>query len=126
MNNQYLRIFALGLAMAVSSCSNNDDLGFGEETPTEDANLTGNLTEDGNNKRIAMIEDVMPDGRTIRDIYVNVGRLWDNNNDNPNAPQFTGLCETSNGEKRIAAWVKETERGRKTGTMGQWENGKKL
>jgi len=46
MNNQYLRIFALGLAMAVSSCSNNDDLGFGEETPTEDANLTGNLTED--------------------------------------------------------------------------------
>ena len=73
---------------------------------------TGNLTEDGNSKRIAMIEDVMPDGRTIRDIYVNVGRLWENTNDNPNAPQFTGLCETSNGEKRLAAWVKETEKGK--------------
>ena len=73
---------------------------------------TGTLTEDDTSKRIAMIEDVMPDGRTIRDIYVNVGRLWDNNNDNPNAPQFTGLCETSNGEKRIAAWVKDTEKGK--------------
>ena len=73
---------------------------------------TGNLTEDGKSKRIAIIEDVMPDGRTIRDIYVNVGRLWDNNNENPNAPQFTGLCETSNGEKRIAAWVKDTENGK--------------
>ena len=73
---------------------------------------TGILTEDGKSKRIAMIEDVMPGGRTIRDIYVNVGRLWDNNNENPNAPQFTGLCETSNGEKRIAAWVKDTENGK--------------
>ena len=72
---------------------------------------TGTLTENDTSKRIAMIEDVMPDGRTIRDIYVNVGRLWDNNNDNPNAPQFTGLCTITNGEKRIAAWVKETEKG---------------
>ena len=91
--------------------NNNTGVVFNKKSAQELVG-TGNLTEDGKSKRIAMIEDVVPDGRTIRDIYVNVGRLWDNNNDNPNAPQFTGLCETSNGEKRIAAWVKETERGR--------------
>ena len=73
---------------------------------------TGNLTEDGKSKRICMVEDVMQDGQTIRDIYVNIGRLWENNSDNQNAPQFTGLCKTSNGEKRLAAWVKETEKGK--------------
>ena len=73
---------------------------------------TGTLTEDGKSKRICMVEDVMQDGQTIRDIYVNIGRLWENNNDNQNAPQFTGLCKTSNGEKRLAAWVKETEKGK--------------
>ena len=91
--------------------NNNTGVVFNKKSAQELVG-TGNLTEDGKSKRIAMIEDVMPDGRTIRDIYVNVGRLWDNNNDNPNAPQFTGLCETSNGEKRIAAWVKDTEKGK--------------
>ena len=91
--------------------NNNTGVVFNKKSAQELVG-TGTLTEDGKSKRIAMIEDVMPDGRTIRDIYVNVGRLWDNNNDNPNAPQFTGLCGISNGEKRIAAWVKETERGR--------------
>ena len=42
---------------------------------------TGSLNDEGETKRIAMIKDVMPDGTTIRDIYVKVGRLWDNNSD---------------------------------------------
>ncbi|WP_317041341.1 hypothetical protein [Leeuwenhoekiella marinoflava] len=47
MNTKYLWIFTLGLSMAVSSCSNDDDLGGETEPPTEeDSNLTGNLTED--------------------------------------------------------------------------------
>ena len=58
-----------------------------------------------------MVKDVMPDGTTIRDIYVKVGRLWDNNSDTPNAPTFTGVAEISSGEKRVAAWVKQTEKG---------------
>ena len=37
---------------------------------------TGSLNDEGETKRIAMIKDVMPDGTTIRDIYVKVGRLW--------------------------------------------------
>ena len=72
---------------------------------------TGSLNDEGETKRIAMIKDVMPDGTTIRDIYVKVGRLWDNNSETPNAPTFTGVAETSSGEKRVAAWVKQTEKG---------------
>ena len=72
---------------------------------------TGSLNDEGDDKRIAMIKDVMPDGTTIRDIYVKIGRLWDNSSDKPNAPQFTGLAEISSGEKRVAAWVKQTEKG---------------
>ena len=72
---------------------------------------TGSLNDEGETKRIAMVKDVMPDGTTIRDIYVKVGRLWDNNSDTPNAPTFTGVAETSSGEKRVAAWVKQTEKG---------------
>ena len=74
---------------------------------------TGSLNDEGDDKRIAMLKDVMPDGTTIRDVYVKVGRLWDNNNEKgtPNAPQFTGVCSISSGEKRVAAWVKQTERG---------------
>lgn len=72
---------------------------------------TGSLNDEGETKRIAMIKDVMPDGTTIRDIYVKVGRLWDNSSDTPNAPTFTGVAETSSGEKRVAAWVKQTEKG---------------
>jgi hypothetical protein len=72
---------------------------------------TGTLNDEHDDKRIAMIKDVMPDGTTIRDIYVKIGRLWDNKSDKPNAPQFTGLAEISSGEKRVAAWVKQTERG---------------
>ena len=72
---------------------------------------TGSMNDEGETKRIAMIKDVMPDGTTIRDIYVKVGRLWDNNSDTPNAPTFTGVAEISSGEKRVAAWVKQTEKG---------------
>ncbi len=72
---------------------------------------TGSLNDEGETKRIAMVKDVMPDGTTIRDIYVKVGRLWDNNSDTPNAPAFTGVAEISSGEKRVAAWVKQTEKG---------------
>ena len=72
---------------------------------------TGSLNDEGETKRIAMIKDVMPDGTTIRDIYVKVGRLWDNNSDTPNGPTFTGVAEISSGEKRVAAWVKQTEKG---------------
>ena len=72
---------------------------------------TGSLNDEGDDKRIAMIKDVMPDGTTIRDVYVKIGRLWDNSSDKPNAPQFTGLAEISSGEKRVAAWVKQTEKG---------------
>jgi len=72
---------------------------------------TGSLNDEGDDKRIAMIKDVMPDGTTIRDVYVKIGRLWDNSSDKDNAPQFTGVAEISSGEKRVAAWVKQTERG---------------
>ena len=72
---------------------------------------TGSLNDEHDDKRIAMIKDVMPDGTTIRDVYVKIGRLWDNSSDKPNAPQFTGLAEISSGEKRVAAWVKQTEKG---------------
>ena len=72
---------------------------------------TGSLNDEGETKRIAMVKDVMPDGTTIRDIYVKVGRLWDNNSDTPNAPTVTGVAEISSGEKRVAAWVKQTEKG---------------
>ena len=72
---------------------------------------TGSMNDEGETKRIAMIKDVMPDGTTIRDIYVKVGRLWDINSDTPNAPTFTGVAEISSGEKRVAAWVKQTEKG---------------
>tara|TARA_X000001382_G_scaffold66138_2_gene45931 strand:+ start:973 stop:1356 length:384 start_codon:yes stop_codon:yes gene_type:complete len=72
---------------------------------------TGSLNDEHDDKRIAMIKDVMPDGTTIRDIYVKIGRLWDNSSDKDNAPQFTGVAEISSGEKRVAAWVKQTERG---------------
>ena len=72
---------------------------------------TGSMNDEGETKGIAMIKDVMPDGTTIRDIYVKVGRLWDNNSDTPNAPTFTGVAEISSGEKRVAAWVKQTEKG---------------
>ena len=72
---------------------------------------TGSLNDEGETQRIAMIKDVMPDGTTIRDIYVKVGRLCDNNSDTPNAPTFTGVAEISSGEKRVAAWVKQTEKG---------------
>lgn len=72
---------------------------------------TGTLNDEHDDKRIAMIKDVMPDGTTIRDIYVKIGRLWDNKSDKDNAPQFTGVAEISSGEKRVAAWVKQTERG---------------
>tara|TARA_X000001388_G_scaffold63099_1_gene48982 strand:+ start:786 stop:1163 length:378 start_codon:yes stop_codon:yes gene_type:complete len=72
---------------------------------------TGSLNDEGETKRIAMIKDVMPDGTTIRDIYIKVGRLWDNSSDTPNAPTFTGVAEISTGEKRVAAWVKQTEKG---------------
>ena len=72
---------------------------------------TGSLNDEGDDKRIAMIKDVMPDGTTIRDIYVKIGSLWDNSSDKDNAPQFTGVAEISSGEKRVAAWVKQTERG---------------
>ena len=82
---------------------------------TNNANVklqgTGSIIDEGETKRICMTKDVMPDGTDVRDIYVKIGRLWDNKSDTPNAPTFTGVCETSTGEKRLAAWVKQTEKG---------------
>ena len=70
---------------------------------------TGFLDDEGEDKRIIMTTDTLPDGTKIRDIYLKVGRLWDNESANPNAPTFTGVCQTSTGEKRVAAWFRETE-----------------
>ena len=70
---------------------------------------TGFLDDEGEDKRIIMTTDTLPDGTKIRDIYLKVGRLWDNESTNPNAPTFTGVCQTSSGEKRVAAWFRETE-----------------
>ena len=72
---------------------------------------TGYFVDEGKDKRIIMTKDLMPDGTAVRDIYVKVGRLWDNNSDNPDAPKFTGVFETSSGEKRAATWVRETGKG---------------
>ncbi len=70
---------------------------------------TGFLDDEGEDKRIIMTTDTLPDGTKIRDIYLKVGRLWDNESTNPHAPTFTGVCQTSTGEKRVAAWFRETE-----------------
>ena len=70
---------------------------------------TGFLDDEGEDKRIIMTADTLPDGTKIRDIYLKVGRLWDNERANPDAPTFTGVCQTSTGEKRVAAWFRETE-----------------
>ena len=65
---------------------------------------TGTLNDDGEEKRIAITRDTMPDGQVVRDVYVKVGRMWDNSSDNPSAPQISG-------EKRIAAWLKDSKAG---------------
>ena len=56
-----------------------------------------------------MTTDTLPFGAKIRDIYLKVGRLWDNESANPDAPTFTGVCQTLTGEKRVAVWFRETE-----------------
>ena len=88
----------------------NDDTGVVfEKQHNQDLEGTGQVTENGERQRIAMIKADLPDGSTVRDIFVYVGRLWDNPSGAPNAPQFTGLY----GEKSIAAWANETEKGRR-------------
>ncbi len=72
---------------------------------------TGTLNDDGEEKRIAITRDTMPDGQVVRDVYVKVGRMWDNSSDNPSAPQISGVIGVNSGEKRIAAWLKDSKAG---------------
>ena len=71
---------------------------------------TGTLNDDGEEKRIAITRDTMPDGQVVRDVYVKVGRMWDNSSDNPSAPQISGVIGVNSG-KRIAAWLKDSKAG---------------
>ena len=73
---------------------------------------TGNITENGQTQRVAMIKADLPDGTTVRDVFVYIGRLWDNPSGAPNAPQFTGVYGKESGKKKFAAWANETEKGK--------------
>ena len=72
---------------------------------------TGTLNDDGKENRICIVKEQQKDGKDVRDIYIKVGRMWDNDNPKENAPARTGQIDLSSGDKRIAAWIKTTDNG---------------
>tara|TARA_R100000664_G_scaffold3020_3_gene7124 strand:- start:653 stop:1057 length:405 start_codon:yes stop_codon:yes gene_type:complete len=71
----------------------------------------GKWNDNSFDKRIILVKETYPDGNEHRELYAKVGRLYENDSENENAPQFTGPISTDRGQMRIACWVKETARG---------------
>ena len=71
----------------------------------------GKWDDEGSNKRIVLVKETYPDGNEHRELYVKVGRLYENNITSENSPKYSGPISTDRGEKRIACWQKETARG---------------
>ena len=72
---------------------------------------TGTLNDMGTEQRIAIVKSTQKDGSTVRDIYVKVGRMWDNDSQHESAPNFTGSIDLDSNNNRVAAWVKEGSYG---------------
>lgn len=75
--------------------------------------LTGPINDNGNDTRIAVVKSTLPDGRQIFDLFEKVGTLFDNEAENPKAPNYTGPW----GNRRIAAWAKESDNGQRYMSM---------
>jgi hypothetical protein len=88
-----------------------DDTDRGAAFPPSDNQqliLTGPINDNGDDSRVAVVKSKLDDGRIIFDVYQKVGRLFDNDVQTPNAPNFTGPWR----ERRMAVWTKEKD-GRK-------------
>ena len=77
----------------------------------EELSGTGTLNDNGNENRIAVVKASSKDGSTVRDIYLKIGRMWENDSQNGMAPQFTGQIDLPSDNSRVAAWVKQGSYG---------------
>ncbi len=77
----------------------------------EELSGTGTLNDKGNENRIAVVKASSKDGSTVRDIYLKIGRMWENDSQNGMAPQFTGQIDLPSDNSRVAAWVKQGSYG---------------
>ena len=77
----------------------------------EELSGTGTLNDKGNENRIAVVKASSKDGSTVRDIYLKIGRMWENDSQNAMAPQFTGQIDLPSDNSRVAAWVKQGSYG---------------
>lgn len=77
--------------------------------PEQSLILQGKLNVEGNDKRVALIKGTTKDGKSIIEIYQQVGVLFDNDKKgNESAPDFSGPFGE---EKRVAGW-KRTKDGK--------------
>lgn len=77
----------------------------------EELSGTGTLNDNGNENRVCVVKSTQKDGSVVRDIYMKVGRMWDNESSNGMAPQFTGTIDLPSDNSRVAAWVKQGSYG---------------
>ena len=54
----------------------------------------GKWDDEGSNKRIVLVKETYPDGNEHRELYVKVGRLYENNITSENSPKYSGPIST--------------------------------
>jgi len=75
--------------------------------PTVKLTLVGKVNDQGEEERHIMTMETLPSGDIVRNIYKKVGTLYENDNDNERAPQYTGPYM----HRRASYWQKETKDG---------------
>tara|TARA_B100001063_G_C16341278_1_gene346895 strand:- start:13 stop:381 length:369 start_codon:yes stop_codon:yes gene_type:complete len=89
----------------------NTNTGAVFQPNNEELSGTGTLNDNGNESRICIVKSEQKDKSVVRDIYLKIGRMWDNDNSNGMAPQFTGSIDLPSDNSRVAAWVKQGSYG---------------
>ena len=69
----------------------NTNTGAVFQPNNEELSGTGTLNDNGNESRVCVVKSTQKDGSVVRDIYMKVGRMWDNESSNGMAPQFTAI-----------------------------------
>lgn len=84
--------------------------------PFDDMNmiLQGKVNVDGREGRYTIVRRETRDGREILEVYEKVGAMFPDSNDNPSAPNYTGMLYNTNDKQvpytqpksnmRIAGW----------------------
>jgi len=71
----------------------------------------GKWNDNSFDKKIVLIKETFPNGDEAREVYVKVGRLYENEQTTDKHPKYSGPISTDRGDMRMAAWQKETASG---------------